>query len=210
MTILFVDDHTIFRKSFAHLVASFIKPSPICMEAQNGNEAMQMMQTTKVDMVFLDINMPDMNGIDACKSIRSAYPNLPIIILTSHDNPALILNLYQMGIQSFLTKNVEVEELKTAVQSVRKGERYFPQKIESILKTALVEDAIAAQKIQLAPQEKLLLKLLVEGKTSKEIAHELKITTKSVSTYRERLLQKTQSVNVAQLISFGFRTGILS
>ena len=210
MTILFVDDQLIFRKSFTHLLKTILKPAPVCIEAENGMVALQKVKDTKVDMVFLDINMPDMNGIEACKFLSNAYPTLPIIVLTSHDNSSLILQLYQMGVGSFLTKTVAVEELKIAVESVMKGERYFPKEIESILNNAILEDKINSQKIHLTPQEKSLLKLLVEGKTSKEIAHEMNITLKTVSTYRERLLQKTQTANVAQLISFGFRTGILS
>lgn len=210
MTILFVDDQLIFRKSFTHLLKTIIVPAPNCIEAENGNVAIQKLQSTPVDMVFLDINMPDMNGIETCKVLCTTYPALPIIVLTSHDNSSLILQLHQMGIRSFLTKTVELEELKKAVELVMKGERYFPKEIESILNNAIEEEKINSQKIHLTPQEKFLLKLLVQGKTSKEIAHEMNITLKSVSTYRERLLQKTQTANVAQLVSFGFRTGILN
>jgi DNA-binding NarL/FixJ family response regulator len=153
--------------------------------------------------------MPDMNGIETCKVLCTTYPTLPIIVLTSHDNSSLILQLHQMGIRSFLTKTVDVDELKKAVELVMKGEKYFPKEIESILNNAIEEEKINSQKVHLTPQEKSLLKLLVQGKTSKEIAQEMNITLKSVSTYRERLLQKTQTANVAQLVSFGFRTGIL-
>jgi len=209
MTILFVDDQLIFRKSFTHLLKSIIDPAPNCIEAENGNVAIQKLQSTAVDLVFLDINMPDMNGIETCKVLCTTYPTLPIIVLTSHDNSSLILQLHQMGIRSFLTKTVELEELKKAVDLVMKGEKYFPKEIESILNNAIEEEKINSQKVHLTPQEKSLLKLLVQGKTSKEIAAEMNITLKSVSTYRERLLQKTQTANVAQLVSFGFRTGIL-
>jgi DNA-binding NarL/FixJ family response regulator len=210
MTILFVDDQLIFRKSFTHLLKTIIVPSPTCIEAENGNVAIQKLQSTPVDMVFLDINMPDMNGIETCKVLCATYPTLPIIVLTSHDNSSLILQLHQMGIRSFLTKTVELEELKKAVELVMKGEKYFPKEIESILNNAIEEEKINSQRIHLTPQEKSLLKLLVQGKTSKEIAQEMNITLKSVSTYRERLLQKTQTANVAQLVSFGFRTGLLN
>ena len=210
MTILFVDDQLIFRKSFTHLLKTIIVPAPICIEAENGNVAIQKLQSEQVDLVFLDINMPDMNGIETCKHLSTEFPALPIIVLTSHDNSSLILQLHQMGIRSFLTKTVDVEELKKAVELVMQGEKYFPKEIESILNNAIEEEKINSQKVHLTPQEKSLLKLLVQGKTSKEIAHEMNITLKSVSTYRERLLQKTQTANVAQLVSFGFRTGILN
>jgi two-component system invasion response regulator UvrY len=201
MTFLVVDDQQVFRKAFVLLLKAIISPAITCVEAGNGREALAELKTSHFDLVFLDVCMPEMDGIEACKIIKTDYPKLQVIILTAFANSSLMCHFYESGVSSFLTKNAEVDEIIAAVDNAIIGEKYFPR-------TQQV-DKDQFQKVDLSPQERHLLYLLHRGQTSKEISIAMKVTTKTVNTYRERLLEKTNTSNVAELVSFGFETGIL-
>ncbi|MBS1507022.1 MAG: response regulator transcription factor [Bacteroidetes bacterium] len=207
MKILLVDDHQIFRASLIRLLRSIYKGLNSYEEAKDGKEALEKLGKSKFDLVILDVSMPVMDGYEASRILRQDYPSLPIIILTQFDDYYLISHFVRIGINSFLTKDANITELKCAIDSALKNEKFLSDKIERILRVRVsFEDS---HQVELAPQEKVLIQLLQQGKTSKDIAQHMGLTIKTVRTYRERLLDKTKTKNVAELISFGFRTGHL-
>jgi DNA-binding NarL/FixJ family response regulator len=209
MRLLIADDHSIFRKSFINLLRATLTPTPECFEAENGLEALKKVEEKPFDIIFLDVRMPEMNGIDAFKLIKESRPAIPIIILTQFDESALIQHFFKMGAHSFLTKHTDLQEIKMAIDLALKGERYFSTEIQSIIdKVAKAKEL--QQKVELTAQEKRLFGLLCKGYTSKEIAQQMSLAVTTVDTYRERLLKKTRTRNVAQLISFGFKNGMIS
>jgi len=210
MKLLIVDDHLIFRKAFIRLLKIAVEYSIDCDEAQNGVEAIDKLQEDKFDLVFLDVSMPQMDGIEACKRIRINHQELAIIILTQYDNEDLIFHFFNNGVHSFLSKGASVDELKAAIDNVCIGKKYFPPEVNLVLQRKKGKsNTDCARKIELAYQEKQLLKLLQEGLMSKEIAGRMNLTDKTVRTYKERLMERTNTRNAAELITFGFRNGIL-
>jgi DNA-binding NarL/FixJ family response regulator len=206
MKILVVDDHNIFRVSLIGVLKSIYTTYDF-EEAGNGSEALEKLKSSKVDLVFLDVSMPIMNGYEVCKFIRQNYPTLPIIMLTQFYNNGFIYHFFKMGVQSFLTKEASVSELTSAIDCALRGEFFFPEQIRIIIEDGRSQETTG--RFELNQQEKRLIQLLHKGITSKDIAHQMGLTIKTVHTYRERLLKKTNSANCAELISFGFRTGIL-
>jgi len=208
MKILIVDDHQIFRKAFIRLLKVAVDYNIYCDEAQNGQEAIDKLHEGKFDLVFLDVNMPRMDGVEACKRIRNEHAKVAIIILTQFDNESLIFHFFNMGVQSFLSKGASIDELKAATDSVLTGKKYFSPEINLIIQKG-ESNTDCMKRVEMTSQEKQLLKLLQEGFTSKEIALRMILTEKTVRTYKERLMEKTSTRNVAELITFGFRNGIL-
>ena len=181
-------------------------PELVILEAQEGEEVLELLQNVKPDIIFLDVSMNGMNGIETCKHLLEKYPEIPVVMLTQHCEKGLIINLFRMGVSSFLTKDVDISEVKLAIEYILRGEKYFPKKIEEIIDSS--EESNLA-KIEFGFQEKMLLRLLSSGKTSKEIANKMNLAIKTITTYRERLLAKTKTKNVAELISYCFRNGIM-
>lgn len=209
MKILIVDDQHLFRKAFIRLLKVLSSFSVECCEAQNGQEAIEILNNQSFELVFLDVSMPTMNGVDACRIIRTHHKSLPIIILTQFDNESLILHFYDEGVNSFLSKGVSEEELMNAISSVRNGEKYFPPTIKSIIQKRKDTRNGDLRKVDLSYQEKQLLQLLKEGRTSKEIAKQMNLTENTVRTYKQRLMERTKTRNIAELIAFGYQLGVL-
>lgn len=205
MHILIADDHQLFRKSLCKLLLSFDEVE----EAANGKEALAVLSTQRIDLIFLDVRMPEMDGFDACKQIFKEHPYAKVIILTMYDSKPIILHFIQLGVKSFLTKNVDPKEVQIAIREVMKGGCYFPDEILHIIKNSL-SHLNTISNLQLSEKEKNILTFLERGLTSKELAQQMQLSTKTISSYRERLLFKTQTKNVAELISWGYKNGILN
>lgn len=211
MKILVVDDHQLFRKAFIRLLKISIEYPIFCDEAQSGQEAIDKLEQKKFDLVFLDVSMPRMDGVEAYKHIKNDHPGLPVIILTGFDNENLISHFVKTGVHSFLSKGASVDELRSAIESIGTGKKYFPMEIELIIKKMIRNrNKDGSKRFDFSCQEKLLMQFLVKGFTSKEIAEQMKLTNNTVRTYKERLMEKTNTQNVAELIAFGFKNGILN
>ena len=211
MKILVVDDHKLFRNAFIRLLGTCVSCPIFCDQAQNGLEALAKLHNGNFDLAFLDVNMPEMDGLETCRRLEIEQVRTPIIVLTQFYNENLIFHFFKLGVSSFLTKGTSVEELKTAVDSVVSGKKYFPVEVDKVIQKILnKQDFGCLQRIDLTHQEKQLLRYLQEGLTSKEIAREMNLTDKTIRTYKERIMEKTDTRNVAELITFGFRNGILS
>jgi DNA-binding NarL/FixJ family response regulator len=209
MKLLIVDDQQLPRKTFVRMLELIILPKPICVQAGNGEEALTELQKSIFDIVFLDVSMPVMDGYDACKIIRSEYPLTRLVMLTQLDTENLFFHFFNLGVHSILTKDVDLDEVLTAVEKVRNDEKYFPPKIEALIQKEIAKQDSDVRNIDLTSQEKRLIQLLKEGLTSKEIAREMNLTVNTINTYRDRILEKTKTSNVAQLIALGFQIGIL-
>jgi len=136
MEILIVDDHQIFRASLIRFLKSIIKASHNYYEAGNGQEALEKLQASSFDLVFLDVSMPIMDGYETCTAIRQGYPELPIIILTQYDDHHLICHFVQAGIKSFLTKDASETELISAIDCALRGETFFLPDVKKIIESA--------------------------------------------------------------------------
>lgn len=146
------------------------------------------------DVLLLDISLPDGNGVDYCKEVHTLYPDVKIIIITSHEEYSFARKALENGAEGYILKNCSAEELIESIESVYHGERYLCDKIESIIKRG------AANDVYLSGREKEILKLIVDGYTNPEIADKLFLSPLTVKGYRKNLLLKLGVKNTASLV----------
>lgn len=209
MKILLTDDHELFRKSLAMLLATLIEAPIIFEEAASGETALEKLRDNSFDLLFLDISMPGMNGTTVCRHLYESGIKTSVIVLTQLDDAHLISQLLALGVKSFLTKDCSIPEIALAINTVRNGQIYLPEKLNESVK-ALANGYHENIRPDLSIQEVRLIKFLQQGLTSKDIAQEMHLTVKTVDTYRERILHKTKTKNVAELISMAFKTGLIT
>jgi len=205
--LLIVDDHVYFRKSTIALLQNYSIFNKI-WEAESASTAIQRIQTHPIHLIFLDARLQQGDGLDVADYIRKQKSGIPMIAITSYSDAANLMHLVRAGVHSILIKaSLEPNEMLEAIQSVLIGKKYFPLVIRSVVEDNLYEEELPV--IRLTDNEKKLLLSLKRGHTSKEIASIMNITVATVDTYRKRLIEKTQSSNVQDLIGFAYRNGLL-
>lgn len=198
MRILIADDHRLFRTAFKRLLDSLLSGDYEVREAENGLEVLDLIENYVFDIIFLDVSMPKLNGYETCKRICFQEERPSVIILTQYDDLSTISHFFRLGV-SFLTKNASIADIERAIKASLDGIQY----IESGLK---FEQKMI--QLDLCRHEKSLIQGLKDGKSSKQISQDLNVTTKTVQTYRERLLKKMKVKNAVELIALVFRTGL--
>jgi DNA-binding NarL/FixJ family response regulator len=206
LSILAVDDQSLFREGLA-LVLTRLFPDITLRQAGSGPEALEMLQEHRFNLLLLDIGMPGMNGIEVARQVLRQYPDLRIIVLTQYNGEGMITHLVRLGVHGFLLKNSESQEIKKAIETVLDNRQYITPMIHpSLLKE---EAGVSAPSIQFSKREADILIYLKMGKSSKEIAERLALKENTINSYREDMLQKTKTRNVAELISYAYENGVL-
>lgn len=215
ITVLIVDDHKIIRDG----IKSLLEGAPniqIVGEASNGIEGIQFYQEHPVDVIIMDIRMPEMGGIEATQFLTDNYPGVKILALTMHDEEAFISKMLQAGASGYLLKNVGKEELITAINKIYKGENYFSLDVATKMMTKFMsskslpdKDIEDGEELQLTKREIEVIKLIAEGLTSQDIAERLFISPRTVDTHRRNLLQKLNVKNTAELIKYAIKHNIV-
>jgi len=209
INILVAEDHPIFRKGLKDTIAETGLADAI-YEAGTGKEAIDLLQYEKVDLIFMDFIMPEVDGYDASKIILSNYPKIKIIVLTQYDEIPVILNFFAIGVRGFLTKAIDGDEIKTAILNVMKGNYYHHSKFDKDISIWLFGGLSSRLPfISFSHREMELIVQLSKGKTSFEIARHLNLRYKSVETYRHNLLNKAKVKNSAELVDYIYRNGIM-
>jgi DNA-binding NarL/FixJ family response regulator len=202
---LLVDDHQIVMNGIKSLLVQ--KPEYVIKgEAQNGAEALEMLSMLKIDLVLMDIDMPVMNGIEATKKIKKQYPDVKIIMLTMHDEKAMIKNLLDLGADGYLLKNSSFSELHAAIQSVYVGKQFLSEDVNSALMSPDVDKSGALS--ELTDREIEIIRLIAEGLSNKEIADKLFISHRTVDTHRTNMMNKLGLHNVAGIVRFAISNGL--
>lgn len=207
ISLLLVDDHRLFRKSLGRLLDTFCIKH-VLYEASNGLEAIALLSTNSIDIVLLDIRMPQMGGIEAIKKIREAGSQTKIIVLTQFDEESLIVYLLQLGVNGFLLKNCDPGELEKAIITVSVEGHFYNDLVLKVIEHNLSRESKLAN-LDISPREFQVMVLMKDGKLNKEIAINLGLTVSTVESYRKSLIKKTKCRNTAELISLAYRTGIL-
>jgi len=205
--VLFVDDHRLLRHSLAILLAD--RTCIKTLEASNGEEALEILKQNHVDVMILDVEMPIMNGRDAFIQAKKKFPELKVIVFTYITGTENLLFFIYHGVNGFVSKSDNEDFMKEAILSVLRGELYFPKNIMIEINSRLKTISEAIKKMKLSARELKLINDLKEGKTSKEISLITGLSTKTVDTYRERLLNKTQTDNTVALVSFAVKNGLI-
>lgn len=204
--ILVVDDHAIVSDGLKSLLDG--NPNyDVVASCSNGKEALEMLANVKIDIVLMDIDMPEMNGIEATKEIRKRYDELKVIILTMHDEKSMIKMMLDIGADGYLLKNSSKQELEEALRDVQEGKQHLSTQASTILQQ---KDGEGSELLaQLTEREIEILKLISEGFSNKEVGEKLFISHRTVDTHRTNLMQKLDVHNVAGLVRVAIQEGLV-
>lgn len=208
MRFLLVDDHAIVRRGLREILVEQY-PGAQFDEAVTGEDAIELAGTHRYALVLLDISMPRRGGLDALKELRERHPALPVIMMSQHAEDQYAVRALRSGARAYLTKSAAPEELVTAARKVLAGGRYIPESLADRLVGALDADPDVLPHEHLSDRELLVLRMLAQGKAVKDIASELALSEKTVSTYRTRVLDKVKLSNNADLIRYALRVGLI-
>jgi two-component system invasion response regulator UvrY len=207
--ILVADDHAIVRNGLKQIVSD-TTDMIVAGEASNGREALNKALEEDYDVVLLDITMPDRSGLDVLKEIKSQKPELPVLILSIHPEEQYAVRALKAGAAGYLTKESAPEELIRAMQKVSSGDKYvtssLAEKLASFLKTGAEKPLHQA----LSDREYEVFCMIVSGKRVKQIADELLLSTKTISTYRSRILRKMNMSNNVELTRYAIQNQLVS
>ncbi|RZK05983.1 MAG: response regulator transcription factor [Flavobacterium sp.] len=207
--IAITDDHTIVIEGIRTMLKSN-KEIVISQSFTNITDTFNGLDQ-KIKVLLLDINLPDGNGITACKELLQKFPNLSIIALTNFEDVSFIKQIIKNGAMGYLLKNTGKNELVTAIKTVLEGERYLPQNIqEMLLNESLGKVAPSSFFVpKLTSREKEILDLIIKEYTTEEIAEKIFISVKTVESHRSNLIQKLGVKNSAGLVRVAFEKGLI-
>jgi DNA-binding NarL/FixJ family response regulator len=215
LRILIADDHDLMRRG----VRTLLEAHPgweICAEAPTGREAVSKAEELKPDIVILDSSMPDLNGLEAARRIRSASPNTEILILSVHYSDQLIRELLEAGVRGYIIKSDSDRDLIIAVETLANHKPFFtPRATEVILGNLNMggpptrAQVPATLRERLTSREREIVQLLAEGKSSKEVASSLCISVKTAETHRANIMRKLQLHTVTELVRYAVRNQII-
>lgn len=208
--ILIVDDHQIVLDG----LVSLLLPEKIfeIQTANNGVEGLKLAATNRFDIFLVDISMPVMDGIEMSKELLKKQSNAKIIILTTHNDREIIVEMLHIGVAGYVVKNSSKQELLTAIEKVKKGRSFFSDDVHEALRKEIrkQQDIVTNQNILiLTKREKEIIELLAKEYTNERIAEELNISYRTVETHRKNIMQKTNSHNLAGLLKYFYSTGLL-
>jgi len=212
INVVIADDHNLFRKGIGALLSDFDFIGEI-NEAGNGIELLHLLENLKVlpDIVLLDLNMPEMDGVEAQKQIREIYPNIKIIILSMEDDEQIIIHLINEGVNGYLLKNADPEEMELALKKVMDNDFYFSEGMSNLLLKSLIrKENTKNREVELNKRELSILELICMEKTATEIADELNLSARTVEGYKRKLLEKTGAKNMAGLVIFAVKNNIVT
>lgn len=207
--ILVVDDHTIVREGLKQILGEE-KDMNVVEEASNGQEALQKIGKNEYDCVLLDISMPGRSGLEVLKDIKALRPKLPVLILSMHSEELYAIRALRAGASGYLTKASASEELIGAIRKVSAGRKYVSTSLAEKLAVELDADASKAPHETLSDREYQVMIMLASGKTVKEIADEVCLSVKTISTYRTRIMEKMNLKKNAELTLYAIQHHLIA
>ncbi|MCX9156192.1 response regulator transcription factor [Niveibacterium sp. 24ML] len=205
--VLIADDHAIVRQGLRSILSD-TADMVVAGEAENGVRALQMLRDGAWDVVLMDVNMPDRNGIDTLKLVKKEFPKLPVLMLSMHPEEQYAVRALKAGASGYLSKQSAPEQLVLAIRQVAAGKKYVSAEVAEQLATAITEDDRAPHE-RLSDREYQTLCMIASGKTLTQIGEELNLSVKTVSVYRARLLEKMKLKNNAELTHYGLKHGLV-
>ena len=213
LRILLADDHTLMRQGLKKILEER-RDWQIVAEASNGRQAVEQARALEPDVAILDIGMPLLNGVDAAAQIRRDSPRTRILILSMHSDEAYVTRAVQAGATGYLLKDSAHEDLISAVLAVADGRSFFSPAVARVMLDDYVRHLATRGVVDrfdsLSVREREVFQLIAEGYSNKEISDRLSVSTTTVETHRAHILQKLDVHNVAELVLYAVRKGVIS
>ena len=212
--LLLVDDHSLIRAGVRALVLD-IPGYAVIGEANDGSQLLEMVEQLSPDIVLLDISMKETGGLEALQRLKRVRPQSKVLILSMHTDPALIMQALESGAHGYLLKDTTATELEHALHALRNNERYLsPAIAHTVINQALTRNQKhqpePADSHNLTARQLEILRLIVRGKSTREIANGLGLSIKTVETHRSQIMKRLQIYDVAGLVLFAVREQIIS
>lgn len=204
--IVLVDDHALFRNGLKGLI-SMREGYEVVAEAGDGGEFLDMLPTMEVDVVFMDISMPNVGGEEATRKALSLYPDLKIVTLSMFGEESYYTRMVEVGAKGFLLKDSSIEEVFDAIDTVAAGGDYFSQRLLSSMSNRLRGTELSSG--ELSSREIEILLAICRGLSNQEIAEELFISKRTVDAHRANILEKTGCKNTASLVVYAIRNQLV-
>ena len=205
--VLLADDHAIMREGLRALLAASPGISVVA-EVGNGREAVRACDELSPDVLVMDIAMPDLNGIEAARMIREKCPATRIVMLSMHSSVEHVFRAFDAGASAYVLKESAGAEVITAVHTAHASGRYLSPALEQVARDPRFTEARSSPLESLSTRERQVLQLVVEGKSSAEIAGVVHLSPKTVETYRSRLMKKLGVADVPSLVKFAIQHGL--
>ena len=205
--VIIADDHVIFRKGL-HTILNEIDQVKVVGEASNGNELLDVLKKQEADIIFMDIKMPVMDGIEATRKVLAKYPEMKIIALTMFEEISYFNEMIEAGASGFLLKKTTSEELEKAINMVLLDESYFSEEFMSTINKH-IKPRQKDPSIVLSDREQEVLELICKGYSNAEISKFLGLSSRTIDGHRARLLEKTGAKNAPNLVMFAIKNGLV-
>jgi two-component system, NarL family, invasion response regulator UvrY len=204
-----VDDHAIVRSGLREFFSDYVDLR-VVGEAANGREAIDLVRNTELDVLLMDLSMPGQSGIDAMMMIRAKAPDLAILILSGYPEAHYAMNLIRQGASGYLNKECDPVEIVNAIRTVSTGRRYITPAVAELLAQQLNRKEGAAPHEQLSEREFQVFLKLAQGETASDIANNLSLSVKTVSTYRTRLMEKMGLATNSDLTYYSLKNNLIN
>jgi DNA-binding NarL/FixJ family response regulator len=214
LRILLADDHEIVRRGLIELLQEH-EGWEVCGEARDGREAVEMAKQLKPDVVIVDIGMPNLNGLDAVRQLRQHDPHFKAIVLTITDSHQVVREALDAGARGFVLKSDAARDLVAAVEALQSERMFFTPRVNDLVLAGFLEKGHTKSQTEtvdlptLTAREREVTQLLAEGKSSKEVAVHLKLSTKTVETHRSNIMRKLNLHSIRDLVVYAINNNII-
>jgi len=207
--VIVVDDHELFRQGVV-MVINRMEGTRVIGEANNGKEFLRLLNSEVPDVVFMDIKMPKLNGVDATKEAIQRYPNLKIIALSMFGEEEYLQKMINAGAVGFLLKNSSIQEIENAIKQVVDGKNCYSTELLGYFTNKYISKKTTDENgVKLTRRELEVLELVAKGLSNQEIADKLFISKRTVDGHKANLIQKTGSKNIVDLLIYSLKNGII-
>lgn len=214
INVILVDDHQIVRNGIRLLIEG-MDDIRVIDEAGSASEMQAILKTKTPDLAIIDISLPGMSGIDLAAWLSKSHPHIRLLMLSMYTSEDFIFNSIKAGASGYLPKNTTKAELQTAIKTIMGGEEYFSETISNVILKSYIKKAQSDEQPEeksievLSSREQEVLRLFSDGKTNGEIASQLFISTRTVESHKNHIMQKLELKTTVDLIKFAIRNGIL-
>jgi DNA-binding NarL/FixJ family response regulator len=216
-SLLLADDHTLVRAGIRSLLKN-INGFEVIAEADNGRDALKLIEQHKPDIVLLDIAMSELNGLEVASRLNKEHPDIRVIILSMHSSEEYVLQALRAGASGYLLKDSAPTELELALRAVSRGETYLSPSISKHVVDDYLRRVSSNQQVnvvqpgvtELTPRQREILQLIAEGNSTKEIAQKLIVSVKTIESHRIQLMERLGIHDIAGLVRYAIRMGIIS